>query len=176
MSVVESILMGSTDRDVSEFLSALREYITHLASVKSSAEEVKEEETHSPSHPSLRDIVNQERLEAQKEQKERKPINVAEMKQREKLLNTYGFDVLETDENGNLIYREKAVEAEKDPLEGVNENALRVKMAEKMKREAMKAAHDSEVKRNKELEAKRKADKEKKKSVKQERKGRGGYM
>ena len=40
----------------------------------------------------------------------------------------------------------------------------------------MKAAHDSEVRRNKELEAKRKADKEKKKSVKQERKGRGGYM
>ena len=32
------------------------------------------------------------------------------MKQREKLLNTYGFDVLEKDENGNLIYREKAVE------------------------------------------------------------------
>ena len=40
----------------------------------------------------------------------------------------------------------------------------------------MKAAHDSEVKRNKELEAKRKADKENNKSVKQERKGRGGYM
>ena len=59
---------------MSEFLSALREYITHLASVKSSAEEVKEEETHSPSHPSLREIVNQERLEAQKEQKERKPM------------------------------------------------------------------------------------------------------
>ena len=56
---------------MSEFLSALREYITHLASVKSSAEEVKEEETHSPSPPSLRDIVNQERLE---EQKERKPM------------------------------------------------------------------------------------------------------
>ena len=59
---------------MSEFLSALREYITHLASVESSAEEVKEEETHSPSHPSLRDIVNQERLEAQKEQKERNPM------------------------------------------------------------------------------------------------------
>ena len=31
------------------------------------------------------------------------------MRQREKLLNTYGFDVLETDQNGDLIYREKAV-------------------------------------------------------------------
>lgn len=40
----------------------------------------------------------------------------------------------------------------------------------------MKAAHDSEVRRNKELEAKRKAEKEKRKTVKQERKGRGNYM
>lgn len=67
--------------------------------------------------------------------------DVAEMRQREKLLNTYGFDVLEVDEKGELIYRQKAVhtcdifsiqEAD-DPLEGVNENALRVKMAEKKK-------------------------------------------
>ena len=32
-----------------------------------------------------------------------------EMRKRERLLNTYGFDVLDTDENGNLIYRQKAV-------------------------------------------------------------------
>ena len=31
------------------------------------------------------------------------------MKQREQLLNTYGFDVVEADEDGNLIYREKKV-------------------------------------------------------------------
>ena len=31
------------------------------------------------------------------------------MRKRERLLNTYGFDVLDTDENGNLIYRQKAV-------------------------------------------------------------------
>lgn len=63
------------------------------------------------------------------------------MKKREKILNTYGFDVLEVDGNGELIYRQKAVSSvhivssqeEKDPLEGVNENALRVKMAEKKK-------------------------------------------
>lgn len=69
-------------------------------------------------------------------------------------------------------------------MEGINQNALRVKMAEKMKvgifylrklqREEMKAAHDSEVRRNKELEAKRKADKEKRKTQRQERRGRGG--
>ena len=45
-----------------------------MTSVESNAEETKEEETSSPSHPSLRDIVNQERLEAQKEHKERKPM------------------------------------------------------------------------------------------------------
>ena len=63
------------------------------------------------------------------------------MKQREKLLNTYGFDVFDVDENGDLIYREKKVhccywhslQEESDPLEGVNENALRVKLADKMK-------------------------------------------
>jgi len=31
------------------------------------------------------------------------------MKKREKILNTYGFDVLEVDGNGELIYRQKAV-------------------------------------------------------------------
>ncbi len=35
--------------------------------------------------------------------------NVKEMQQREKLLNTYGFDIVEADEDGNLIYREKKV-------------------------------------------------------------------
>lgn len=41
----------------------------------------------------------------------------------------------------------------------------------------MKAAHDAEVKRNKEAEKKRLADKEKRKTVKQERRGRGnGFM
>ena len=35
--------------------------------------------------------------------------DVKGMKQREKLLNTYGFDVVETDADGNLIYREKKV-------------------------------------------------------------------
>ena len=146
-------------------------------------------------------------MEAQKEVKVRKAMYVftfsvscsdeKEMRKRQRLLNTYGFDVLDTDEQGNLIYRQKAVgsinqmfgykQEEKDPLEGMNDNALRVKMAEKMKvscyesliilqREAMKVAHDSEVRRNKELEAKRKADKEKRKTVKQERKGRGNYM
>ena len=59
---------------MSEFLTALREFMTHMTSVESNAEETKEEETSSPSHPSLRDIVNQERLEAQKEHKERKPM------------------------------------------------------------------------------------------------------
>ena len=44
----------------------------------------------------------------------------------------------------------------------------------KLQREEMKAAHDSVVRRNKELEAKRKADKEKRKTQKQERRGRGG--
>lgn len=63
------------------------------------------------------------------------------MQQREKLLNTYGFDVMDADEDGNLIYREKKVvsmreserQEEKDPLDGVNENVLRVKMIEKKK-------------------------------------------
>lgn len=67
--------------------------------------------------------------------------NVKEMHQREKILNTYGFDVIEADADGNLIYREKKVglcwrvhgQEEKDPLDGVNENALRVKMVEKKK-------------------------------------------
>ena len=65
--------------------------------------------------------------------------NVKEMHQREKILNTYGFDVIEADADGNLIYREKKVglgsrvhgQEEKDPLDGVNENARRVKMVEK---------------------------------------------
>lgn len=35
--------------------------------------------------------------------------NVKEMHQREKILNTYGFDVMDVDENGNLIYRQKKV-------------------------------------------------------------------
>ena len=44
-------------------------------------------------------------------------------------------------------------------------------------RETMKAAHDAEVKRNKEAEKKRLADKEKRKTVKLERRGRGnGFM
>ena len=37
----------------------------------------------------------------------------------------------------------------------------------------MKAQHDMEVRRNKELEAKRKADQEKKKTVRKEWRGRG---
>lgn len=40
------------------------------------------------------------------------------MRQREKLLNTYGFDVLETDQNGDLIYREKAVEVVRMKYDG----------------------------------------------------------
>ena len=35
--------------------------------------------------------------------------NVKEMHQREKILNTYGFDVMDIDESGNLIYRQKKV-------------------------------------------------------------------
>lgn len=31
------------------------------------------------------------------------------MQQREKILNTYGFDVMDVDESGNLIYRQKKV-------------------------------------------------------------------
>ena len=63
-----------------------------------------------------------------------------EMHQREKILNTYGFDVLDVDDNGELIYRQQKVQLllssiyiqeEKDPLEGVNENKMRVKLAEK---------------------------------------------
>ena len=65
-----------------------------------------------------------------------------EMHQREKILNTYGFDVLDVDDNGELIYRQQKVQLqlsfiyiqeEKDPLEGVNENKMRVKLAEKAK-------------------------------------------
>ena len=166
-------IVGFDEQNVSSFLQNLREYLGNVAGEHEEEEPTEEvtEETHT--EPSLRDIINQERLEAQKETKTRKVIDVSQMKKREKILNTYGFDVLEVDGNGELIYRQKA--EEKDPLEGVNENALRVKMAEKKKREALKIAHDTEVKRNKELEAKRKADKEKKKTVRQERRGRG-YM
>lgn len=35
--------------------------------------------------------------------------DIKQMKQREQLLNTYGFDVVDTDQDGNLIYREKKV-------------------------------------------------------------------
>lgn len=64
--------------------------------------------------------------------------NVKEMHQREKILNTYGFDVMDVDESGNLIYRQKKVisifhnyaKEDVDPLEGVNENKMRVKLAE----------------------------------------------
>lgn len=87
------------------------------------ADATEEIESSSPaeqlSQPSLRDRINQERLEAQKEVKVRKAVyslyiklihsNESEMRQRERLLNTYGFDVLDTDENGDLIYRQKAV-------------------------------------------------------------------
>lgn len=87
------------------------------------ADGAEENESSSPaeqlSQPSLRDRINQERLEAQKEVKVRKAVyssyiklthsNESEMRQRERLLNTYGFDVLDTDENGDLIYRQKAV-------------------------------------------------------------------
>lgn len=68
--------------------------------------------------------------------------NMKEMHQREKILNTYGFDVLDVDDNGELIYRQQKVQLllssiyiqeEKDPLEGVNENKMRVKLAEKAK-------------------------------------------
>ena len=58
-------------------------------------------------------------MEAQKEVKVRKAMytptslvilsDEKEMRKRERLLNTYGFDVLDTDEQGNLIYRQKAV-------------------------------------------------------------------
>lgn len=68
---------------------------------------------------SIRERVNRERLEAQKETQQRKAMwtrwteltssNLKEMQQREKLLNTYGFDVMDADEDGNLIYREKKV-------------------------------------------------------------------
>ena len=67
----------------------------------------------------IRERINRERLEAQKETQKRKVMwatrkgltgsNVKEMQQREKLLNTYGFDIVEADEDGNLIYREKKV-------------------------------------------------------------------
>ena len=68
--------------------------------------------------------------------------NMKEMHQREKILNTYGFDVLDVDDNGELIYRQQKVQLllsfiyiqeEKDPLEGMNENKMRVKLAEKAK-------------------------------------------
>ena len=35
--------------------------------------------------------------------------NVKEMQSREKVLNTYGFDVMDIDQSGNLIYRQKKV-------------------------------------------------------------------
>ena len=35
--------------------------------------------------------------------------DVREMHQREKILNTYGFDVLDVDANGELIYRQQKV-------------------------------------------------------------------
>lgn len=35
--------------------------------------------------------------------------DMKQMKQREQLLNTYGFDVVDTDQDGNLIYREEKV-------------------------------------------------------------------
>ena len=65
-----------------------------------------------------------------------------EMHQREKILNTYGFDVLDVDDNGELIYRQQKVQLqlsliyiqeEKDQLESVNENKMRVKLPEKAK-------------------------------------------
>lgn len=36
--------------------------------------------------------------------------NMKEMHQREKILNTYGFDVLDVDDNGELIYRQQKVQ------------------------------------------------------------------
>ena len=68
--------------------------------------------------------------------------NVKEMQSREKVLNTYGFDVMDIDQSGNLIYRQKKVccdsgyfmkQVEVDHLEGSNDNKLRVQMAEKLK-------------------------------------------
>ena len=82
-------------------------------------EEVKEKSEEEKRADSVRERINRERLEAQKETQQRKAMcyrwkrltgsNVKEMHQREKLLNTYGFDVVEADEDGNLIYREKKV-------------------------------------------------------------------
>ncbi|KAK8822980.1 hypothetical protein AV274_4122 [Blastocystis sp. ATCC 50177/Nand II] len=171
METVETILLDSTEKDSSHFLEALRSFLSSPSIVDAPVEEVKEKSEEEKRADAIRERINRERLEAQKETQKRKTINVKEMQQREKLLNTYGFDIVEADEDGNLIYREK--KEEKDPMDGVNENALRVKLIEKKKREDMKAQHDMEVRRNKELEAKRKADQEKKKTVRKERRGRG---
>ena len=75
------------------------------------------EKTHTPT---LRERINKEREEAKSHETERKAMwdrvlhclnhrDIKQMKQREQLLNTYGFDVVETDQDGNLIYREKKV-------------------------------------------------------------------
>ena len=96
-------------------MDALRDFLSENQETASVSEKVVEEK-----HvPTLRDKINQEREEAQSHPTERKamynywlPIirsDVKGMKQREKLLNTYGFDVVETDADGNLIYREKNV-------------------------------------------------------------------
>ncbi|CBK24445.2 uncharacterized protein [Blastocystis hominis] len=170
LDFVQSYIQDLSEQNIKPFLDDLREFLSEESDSKAVSETVIEK-THTPT---LRERINKEREEAKSHETERKAIDIKQMKQREQLLNTYGFDVVETDQDGNLIYREKKViPEESEPLEGINQNALRVKMAEKMKREEMKAAHDSEVKRNKELEAKRKADKEKRKTQKQERRGRG---
>lgn len=112
-------IVGFNEQNVSSFLQNLREYLGNVAGEHEEEEPTEEvaEETHT--EPSLRDIINQERLEAQKETKTRKVMqgqqnvltcsDVSQMKKREKILNTYGFDVLEVDGNGELIYRQKAV-------------------------------------------------------------------
>ena len=112
-------IVGFDEQNVSSFLQNLREYLGNVAGEHEEEEPTEEvtEETHT--EPSHRDIINQERLEAQKETKTRKVMqgqqnvltysDVSQMKKREKILNTYGFDVLEVDGNGELIYRQKAV-------------------------------------------------------------------
>ena len=104
---------------MSPFLSELRSFLESPPEIDVPAEEEAEPAADQQSNLSLRERINKERMEAQKEVKVRKAMYVftfsvscsdeKEMRKRERLLNTYGFDVLDTDEQGNLIYRQKAV-------------------------------------------------------------------
>jgi hypothetical protein len=112
--------------------------------------------------------ANGERLT--KEQKDEK-------KKRDLLLEKYGFEVAQTDSEGNLVLSDPADSHKRSTganLEG-NLNAARVANEDKSKREQAKAAHERQVAQNKDQQAKEAARREaaKQRTQKQERKGRG---